>query len=667
MQKLLRSLQKVITLLILAGLFAAPNSALIARSALAQDLPPADIAADEGGAQIVTGEWSYSNFAVASVIQEPVVALLDIGPRLQGDYNFIPRTSQILGLLTSPMTPSPATYQVMIPQTPAGSSVDLDNDSELDAGVQVYQLIVGTNMVGDSYLEQLEQDGYSSVLSDPRTGALTQGTLLVYAPDDAQGFPRGAGDDGVLFTGDDPAVSLPAGYTLVSFNTDGDVSFDRAQNAVMNTLEPPSEMSPDFSDQGITDSFNSLIDVLAQRYSYTELRNLDWEAIRAEYLPQIEAAEAADSIEDYYVALYDLAMSIRDSHVAVSTRSFGIGTAPVIRVLQQLNGSLGAGVVELSDGRFIVNYVDPSGPAAEAGWVFGTEIVSVDGAPLAERIATMPLFDPESTPEGIRLAQIGYALSFPAGAETTIEYRQPGETELKSIAMTAAEGAATSDASTAAAPRPEISFETLPSGYGYIQWDAFNDPLYKLAVWEKFLSTVKTAPGIILDMRNNVGGSQSLFMTLASYLFTEDAPAQMHWIDEAFYDETVGDFVTYFQADADLYSPKPELTYTGIVVVLVNENTVSSGEYFPQFLQNQGRAIIVGQHGTDGAGGPVERASLPGEITFQFTKGRTFFAGTDELNLEAKGVTLDVRVPVTEESVQAVLAGEDPVLDAAIV
>jgi hypothetical protein len=67
----------------------------------------------------------------------------------------------------------------------------------------------------------------------------------------------------------------------------------------MNTLEPPSEMSPDFSDQGITESFNSLIDVLSQRYSYTELRNLDWEAIRAEYLPRVEAAEADESMEDY--------------------------------------------------------------------------------------------------------------------------------------------------------------------------------------------------------------------------------------------------------------------------------------------------------------------------------------------------------------------------------
>ncbi|MEZ4660091.1 MAG: META domain-containing protein [Caldilineaceae bacterium] len=46
--------------------------------------------------------------------------------------------------------------------------------------------------------------------------------------------------------------------------------------------------------------------------------------------------------------------------------------------------------------------------------------------------------------------------------------------------------------------------------------------------------------------------------------------------------------------------------------------------------------------------------------------GRTTFAGTDEPNLEAKGVVPDVRVPITLETEQAKQRGEDPVLDAAI-
>ena len=58
---------------------------------------------------------------------------------------------------------------------------------------------------------------------------------------------------------------------------------------------------------------------------------------------------------------------------------------------------------------------------------------------------------------------------------------------------------------------------------------------------------------------------------------------------------------------------------------------------------------------------------MPGDFLFYFTKGRSYFAGTEELNLEARGVTLDVRVPITEKNEQAKQAGRDVVLEAAVV
>jgi C-terminal processing protease CtpA/Prc len=231
--------------------------------------------------------------------------------------------------------------------------------------------------------------------------------------------------------------------------------------------------------------------------------------------------------------------------------------------------------------------------------------------------------------------------------------------------LTAGEGFE-SVAPTSSQRREEISFKELDGGYGYIQWGAFDDPLYKLAVWERFLTAFQAAPGIVIDLRDNGGGNLGLLYTMASFLFSAEKPAPEHWIDSYVYDEQANDLVREFATDYMLSSPKPELTYLGPVVVLVNENSASAAEYFPQFLQRQGRAIVVGEHGTDGAGGVIERASLPGSITFQFTKGRNVFAGTDEYNLEGKGVTLDVRVPITEESEQAKLDGRDPVLEAAL-
>ena len=257
------------------------------------------------------------------------------------------------------------------------------------------------------------------------------------------------------------------------------------------------------------------------------------------------------------------------------------------------------------------------------------------------------------------------ALAFPAGAETTIEYRQPEASDVQSATLTAVEGAFVS------APKPavdeaDISIKQLDGGFWYVQWKSFHDPLYKIAIWEKLLEKAKGAPGILIDMRHNGGGATDLLYTLASYFFTADDPAQGHWIDNYTYDEKVGDLVKEFAADRTLSSPRPELTFNGAVAVLVGEGSASAAEYLPQFLQRQGRAIVVGEHGTEGAGGYLEQAAMPGGFSFHFTKGRTFFAGTDELNLEAKGVALDVRVPISLENELAKQEGRDVVLEAAI-
>ena len=113
-------------------------------------------------------------------------------------------------------------------------------------------------------------------------------------------------------------------------------------------------------------------------------------------------------------------------------------------------------------------------------------------------------------------------------------------------------------------------------------------------------------------------------------------------------------------------APQPDLYWGGPVVVLVDQNCASSCEFFTQFLQTNDRVTVVGQYATSGAGAPINRVAMPYGIIFQYTKGRAYFAGTDEMNLEAKGVVPDVRVPVTEESAAALVAGEDPVLAAGL-
>ena len=126
-----------------------------------------------------------------------------------------------------------------------------------------------------------------------------------------------------------------------------------------------------------------------------------------------------------------------------------------------------------------------------------------------------------------------------------------------------------------------------------------------------------------------------------------------------------GEFVKVYAPQRQLWSPRPDIAYEGPLVILIDDGCASACEYFTQHLQRLGRATVVGQHASLGAGGFVDRVTMPEGVTFQFTGARTTFIGTEDPNLEAHGVVPDVRVPVTLATRQAVRDGGDPVLDAA--
>lgn len=651
-----------------------------AQSTDAAPLPPATIATDEGGAIVVTGEASSKNFAfLPELYPNPTVLLIDVTNILAGEpAKFVAETGQILGVFTQSLFPGPGQFRINLPIAPTGATLDVDNDGESDSGVQIFALLVASNLVNDSYLQQLEQaGGLGSFLSDGATGKLTQGTLLIYAPDGEQGFPSAFGEDGQWFTEDDPAVAIPAGYTLATLNLDGSVTFDRAAAATVTTLEQTEQASPDFSDQGILESFNSLIELLARHYAYTELRSLDWEQIRQTYLPQVEAADTNNDIPAYYVALHELAVSIADAHVsAIGDANMQATLAQIQSFVAKTAGTLGASVIATSgttttteawDGKVIVLTVADGSPAAATGWTPGTEIVSVNEQAPAARFAEIPMLKGTGVAEVQRAVKANFFLSFPLSETVTIGYRLPDASAVLTASIVAGDyGNGMPVVQTAI--RTPVTYEQV-GHYAIIRWSDFVSYIVpKIAVLEEALAFEKnqSSAGIILDLRGNSGGWLELYEIMASYFFSADHPMSTHVYDWYYYDNRVDDLVQSYAVDYKISAPRPELAYTGPLVILIDQSCASACEYFTQHLQLLNRATVVAQYPSEGAGGPIERVTMPGSLTFQYTKGRTTFAGSLEPNLEAKGVKPDVRVPVTLETEQAKLRGEDPVMEAAI-
>jgi carboxyl-terminal processing protease len=92
--------------------------------------------------------------------------------------------------------------------------------------------------------------------------------------------------------------------------------------------------------------------------------------------------------------------------------------------------------------------------------------------------------------------------------------------------------------------------------------------------------------GLVLDLRNNGGGSLNDAVEMTG-LFIESGPVvqiksqrQMHTLSD----------------------PNPDVTYTGLVVVLVNRLSASASEILAGALQDYGRALIIGDTRTHGKG-----------------------------------------------------------------
>jgi C-terminal processing protease CtpA/Prc len=634
----------------------------------ANPFPPAEIANDEGGPVSISGDVNYTNPFFTLGVAEPVVILEDqAGFVDRNEFFLMPLESQTLGQITSDFFDPPFSYSVSLPIEPQGSYRDVDNDGQEDQGVQVYAVAYWTNTFGDPFLEQRDLSGggwstaYASteVSDDAETEReIIGGKFLIYAPDDQQGFPAGFGPDGLLFTADDPIVAAPAGYSVVDLNQEPFV-FDRGRDQVVDLIEPEGTALVDYSDLDYPEAFDALVDQLRKEYAFTEYKGLDWDALQQEFRPRFEQAQADGDNLAYRRALRDFAWSIPDGHIS--------GPAVFEDFRQAVSGGLGLAIRELDDGRIIVNYLTSFGPAAEAGIELGAEIISLNGRPIADHVSdTLTYAGPYSTDHFERLEQLRYATRFPSGSQVDISWLNPGQTSPQTATLATAPEIESFNFSSLNADltgfEQPLAYEYLADeDLAYVQIYSFSDnELLTIQLWERLMRELNEngIPGLIVDMRQNGGGSGFLADQMAAYFFQESLVLG----NAGFYDEDLDDFYFDPRGEDRFYLPAEELRYDGDVAVIVGPNCASACEFFSYAMSLADRSAIVGHYPTAGLGGSIDRVLMPDDEFFTFTQGRAVDAD-GEIHIEGIGVRPTVRVPVDEA---AVLSPNDVLLQAAV-
>lgn len=646
---------------------------VLASVVMAQDtkeMPrPAEIVNDEGGPVSVSGEVAYTSPYFTLGVAEPLVILEDqAGFVDRNEHYLMPIASQTIGQITDDFFTSPFRYSIALPIEPQGGYRDVDNDDEAEQGVQIFAMAYWENTFGDPFLEErdLGGGGWSTAYASTRISEEAEtereiigGTFLVYAPDDQQGFPSGFGEDGLLFSGDESIVTLPQGYTLVNLDTDP-FTFDRSRTPVVDLIEPEGTALVDYSELSYAAAFNSLVDLLTKEYAFTEYKGIDWEAKRAEFLPHFEAADEDEETREYLRALRDFAWSIPDGHVS----------GPFIRedFQQAVAGGLGIALRETDEGQVIVNFVTEGSPAAELGITLGMEIVAIDGTPIAQVIDDAVAFSaPFSTEHFKHLQQMRYAVRFPVTTKVDLTWIDgEGEKVTETIEVVSEFESFNFSSFNQGRTGFELPLEyrLLEEGghdYGYVKIYSFSDnSLLTVQLWERMIRTLNRngVPGLIIDMRQNGGGSGFLADQMAAYFF--DEPLILG--NTGYYDEDRGEFYFNPQGVDRYYLPAEDLRYKGEVAVIVGPNCNSACEFFSYDLTLDDRATVVGHYPTAGLGGSIKTIKMPAAEFFTFTAGRGVDANGD-IHIEGKGVPPTLRVPLTAETL---LAEEDRLLAASI-
>lgn len=645
-------------------------AALLTGPVFAQDLPPAVVINDEGGPVAITGSITYTNPFFTMGVASPLVILEDqAGFVDRNEYYIFPPESQVLGQITSDFYQSPFSYSIALPIEPQGSLRDVDNDGETDPGVMVYAIAYWNNVWGDPFLEErdLSGGGWSSAYASTRVSEdpeqrleIIGGKFLIYTGQAGQGFPSGFGADGLLFTEDDPIVEAPLGYSIVNLDVEP-FTFDRSRQQVIDLIEPEGAALVDFSDLSYTAAFDAMIEKLQNEYAFTEYKGLDWDAVHKKYHAKFEQADAEGDRSLYLDTLADIIWDFPDGHVSV--RPFNLF---IDRVRTAVEGGIGLSIRETDDRRAYVVYVTPGGPAESAGIQVGSELISLGDRPIADAITrAVPLSETFSTPTNRRLSQAHYVTRFPLSTGSVdVEFRNPGETQSRSAAL----NVVLEFDSFFYSPTPDITgyelpldFKLLDSGVAYAKIYSFNDnDLLTIQLWERLLRTLndQSAPGLVIDMRENGGGSGFLADQMAAYFFNEPLVVGQR----GSYSKEAGEFIFDPRSVQRFYLPAEDLRYNGPIAVLVGPDCASACERFAYNLTLEDRAVIVGHYPTAGLGGSVDDFVMPEDVIVRFTAGRSLDA-EGNIHIEGLGVAPTRRVPVTQDTL---FDTTDEVLDAGI-
>jgi retinol-binding protein 3 len=173
----------------------------------------------------------------------------------------------------------------------------------------------------------------------------------------------------------------------------------------------------------------------------------------------------------------------------------------------------------------------------------------------------------------------------------------------------------------------------LEGNIGYLNLTAFHELRHAKATITAAMNFLSYTEAIIIDLRNNTGGSLDMPPYLASYFLSDDKKVLLQFIDRN--NKVNSKTETTQQLDGKRLLGKP-------LYILTSNETISAAEAFIYSLKNRNAAIVIGET-TKGAANPNEIKVLNENFLVFLPKHRPIdpLTGT---NWEGAGIQPDIKI-----------------------
>ena len=435
------------------------------------------------------------------------------------------------------------------------------------------------------------------------------------------------------------------------------------------TVKPTRDLPPEM--QRRLNAFYFAWETIKNNYFDQTFSGLNWENIKKEYEPRVLNTKTDKQLHDllqeminrlnrshFVVIPPEVYQAIEKAKAKVKAKENRIAAEENESESEESgednfifeadeNAKFGIGVeLRLINNQFVITRVESNSAAEKAGLKTGYAIEKINDVALGEMLVNIEIYYAsfKNIKRHLPAQVVGWFLN--GGEDSFVEVSYLDETEqLKNLKIRREKLTGETISIGKNFPEQYLKFETasLNDDVGYVKFN-----LFALPVVEKFcasLTQLKDKKAIIIDLRGNTGGILGTLIALSGMLTDKsvDLGTQIYKI-----------------GSENMVASSKAKNFKGRVIFLVDNQTVSAAEVFAAALQENNRALVIGEK-TAGEALPSVSVELPTGAFLLYPIAN--FKTRNGNFLEGKGVEPNYVVALDRKSL---LAGKDSQLEKAL-